>query len=220
MPLTDRHLDDPLAPLNSPNSLIFHPLASVNDIKNHKFGARSSPPTAYHPFTSCAFSVAANTSLSFFSLLRSRAAILLYIPIGFLTRRRFIGFSLAEHISTRARHLIRIAPDARTSIGINRFYEQVDAVAVEAITNSTALACFLSFSPFDANVASRCIAFSVLARFDGIVCRHVYWPSRDSSDCIRKKKNDYPDSSEKRICSKTVCYTIEATGDLLHSMVP
>lgn len=51
------------------------------------------------------------------------------------------------------------------------------------------LSLFLSL--FDANVASRCVSFSVLARFDGIVCRHVYWPSRDSSDRIREKKRSF-----------------------------
>lgn len=38
----------------------------------------------------------------------------------------------------RERRLIRIASDARTGARINRFHEQVDAVAVEATSNATA----------------------------------------------------------------------------------
>lgn len=83
----------------------------------------------------------------------------------------------------RGRRLIRIASDARTGARINRFHEQVDAVAVEATSNSTALPlllflffCVFSLSLFssDATTASLRLtslrlASSSLGRFDGIV---------------------------------------------------
>lgn len=86
----------------------------------------------------------------------------------------------------RGRRLIRIASDARTGARINRFHEQVDAVAVEATSNSTALplllflffvsSLFLSLSLFSSDattaslrLASLRLASSSLGRFDGIV---------------------------------------------------
>lgn len=103
----------------------------------------------------------------------------------------------------RERRLIRIVFDVRTGARINRFHEQVDAAAIEATSNSTAPASLSLFFQRERGASRRLLGSF---RWD---CRHVYWPSRDSQDCIERKKTDHRDTPEKRICSKTARYTIE-----------
>lgn len=119
------------------------------------------------------------------------------------------------------RRLIRIAFDARTDIRINRFYEQVNAVAVEAITNSLRSCLAFSLSLFLIRMSRRIASCRLLSsrsfRWNCLSTR-LLAKSRQIG-LYQGKKNDHPDAPEKRICSKTARYTIEATNDLLRSMI-
>lgn len=101
---------------------------------------------------------------SLFSLLRSHAGIPLYVPSTFLARRRFIGFSLAEHASARAPSNSNRFRRTNGWPGLIAFMNRWMRLPSKLPQTRPRPPRFLS--SFNANAARR-VVFS--ARFDGIV---------------------------------------------------
>lgn len=131
-------------------------------MKNRKFVPRSFLPARFQPgaryLLSCVPAAFPSSSRAAFSRgdlanVSSPSSLPFSIvrrPPSLVARRRFsraqtiYWILIGPSMPPRECRLIRIASDARTGARINRFHEQVDAVAAEATSNSTALASLSS----------------------------------------------------------------------------